>query len=249
MKEQIENAISWIKQQDIKGCITGSCLLDYFEGQDVDVFVYDEKSLNAILYAMKYNPMFQCLDPLELWKLNQYLKVNENFKKRNLITIKYKWNLCIDVNICFRPNNTNVFSVISNFDLNIICKGFDIQAGKMLDLSDYNGDMVAKINEWNRDYFDFNLWNANRLLRQSTRCFKYFLRGYNVDSAIITYNNIIDEILEFENIFKSEKVEEGLNHNIPILKLVKATNEEFLNDHKMTQENLDDLTKLILTLK
>lgn len=249
MKKQIENAIEIVKQRDINACITGSCLLDYFEGQDVDVFVYDEKSLSAILYFMEYNPMFQCLDPLELWKLNQYLKIEKNFVKRDLITIKYKYNLCIDVNICYRPTNKNVFTVISNFDLNIICKGFDLQTGKMLDLSDYTGDKIVKINEWNRDYFDFNLWNSNRLLRQSIRGFKYFLRGYNVDSVIITYNNLIDEILAFENIFTSDKVEEKLNHNIPILKMIKDTNEEFLNDHKMTQENLDVLTKTILTLK
>ena len=41
MKQQVENAIKWIKEQPIQGCITGSCLLDYFEGADVDVFVYN----------------------------------------------------------------------------------------------------------------------------------------------------------------------------------------------------------------
>ena len=42
MREQIDNAIALIKQQDINGCITGSCLLDYFQGQDIDIFVYDK---------------------------------------------------------------------------------------------------------------------------------------------------------------------------------------------------------------
>ena len=43
MKEQINSAIEWIKTQDIEGCITGSCLLEYFEGQDIDVFCYSLK--------------------------------------------------------------------------------------------------------------------------------------------------------------------------------------------------------------
>ena len=52
MKQQIENSIDWIKEQDVDGCITGSCLLDYFEGQDVDVFLYNEKSFTKLFYAM-----------------------------------------------------------------------------------------------------------------------------------------------------------------------------------------------------
>ena len=41
MKEQISNVIDFLKGTDVAGCITGSCLLGYFEGQDVDVFLYN----------------------------------------------------------------------------------------------------------------------------------------------------------------------------------------------------------------
>ena len=75
MKENIEKAIAWLKEQPVKGCITGSCLLGYFEGenQDIDLFVYDEKSFNKILFAMYHNDLFQILDPLEKWKFEQYI--------------------------------------------------------------------------------------------------------------------------------------------------------------------------------
>jgi hypothetical protein len=49
MKEQIENCIEILKKQEINGCITGSCLLDYFEGQDIDLFTYDKASLVYVL--------------------------------------------------------------------------------------------------------------------------------------------------------------------------------------------------------
>ena len=60
MKQNIDNAIKWLKNQplDIKGIITGSTVLDYFEGADVDLFVYDQASMNKILWAMYYNYMF-----------------------------------------------------------------------------------------------------------------------------------------------------------------------------------------------
>ena len=93
MKEQINDAINWIKEQPVKGCITGSCLLDYFEGQDIDCFVYDEKSFNKLLFAMHHNPMFTILDPLEKWKFEQYInKNNSTFYKFGLITIKFNYN-------------------------------------------------------------------------------------------------------------------------------------------------------------
>jgi predicted nucleotidyltransferase len=50
MKEQINKVIEYLKTLDVNGCITGSCLLpEQFEGSDVDVFVYDKKSLDRLI--------------------------------------------------------------------------------------------------------------------------------------------------------------------------------------------------------
>ena len=72
MKEQISNVIDFLKGTDVAGCITGSCLLGYFEGQDVDVFLYNEGAFNKLLYCLYYNPMFLIIEPLEQWKFDEW---------------------------------------------------------------------------------------------------------------------------------------------------------------------------------
>ena len=119
MKEQINNAIEWIKQQPVKGCITGSCLLDYFEGQDVDVFMYDEKSFQKLLFAMHHNSMFTQIDPIEKWKFDQYINKNQDPYFKGLLTIKFDYNTCVSTNIVLKKRCQDIFSVLSSFDFAI----------------------------------------------------------------------------------------------------------------------------------
>ena len=136
MKEQINNAVDWLKEQPVKGCITGSCLLEYFEGQDVDCFLYDEKSFNELCFAMHHSALFTQTVPLEKWKWDQYrTRNNSTFYKFGLITIKFTYNTCVEVNVILKKEARDVFAVMSSFDLDIICKGYDIQTKKYLDLS------------------------------------------------------------------------------------------------------------------
>ena len=47
MKKIINDAVEWIKNlEGVNGCLTGSCLLDYFPNQDIDIFIYDKGSFN-----------------------------------------------------------------------------------------------------------------------------------------------------------------------------------------------------------
>ena len=109
MKEQINNCIELLKKTDIEGCITGSCLLDYFEGQDIDLFTYSKSSFTKLLFYMYYDPMFTILDPLEKHKLEEYINNDKSsLEQLGLITIKFKYNLCVDVNIIFKKHQTNV---------------------------------------------------------------------------------------------------------------------------------------------
>ena len=136
MKEIINEAVDWIKCQDVKGCITGSCLLDYFEGQDIDVFVYDEASFTKMLYCMHFNPMFQLLEPIEQWKFKEWTNSKKSsLHKLGLVTLKFKYNLAVDVNVIYKMKDTNLFNVVSSFDMDIICKGYDIQTKQELSLS------------------------------------------------------------------------------------------------------------------
>jgi hypothetical protein len=222
MKENIEKVIEWIKRQPVKGCITGSCLLDYFEGQDIDVFLYDEKQFSKLLFAMYYSEDFTILDPLEKWKCEQYINnPSSDFKKFGLTTIKFHYNTCVEVNIIVKKNCHNIFSVLSSFDMDIISKGYDIQTKKYLDLSENLPGKKATWNKWNTSYYSFEIWEISKVLRQLQRCFKYHNRGYNTDLVVEKYIELIDEIQNFDNIFSSKNFDETLKvkkHNTKVLK-------------------------------
>ena len=133
MKEQISNVIDFLKGSDVNGCITGSCLLGYFEGQDVDVFLYNEGAFNKLLYYLYYNPMFLIIEPLEQWKFDEYTgRKQSTIDKFGLISIKFKYNMSIDVNIILKKGQHNIFDVLSAFDLDIIADGIDIKTQKRL---------------------------------------------------------------------------------------------------------------------
>lgn len=246
MRKQIEDSIEWIKTQPIKGCITGSCLLDYFEGQDVDIFVYDEKSFNKLLFAMHHNPMFSILDPLEEWKFNEYINNNSTtFYKFGLITIKFMYNTCIPVNIVLKKTCTDIFSVIATFDLDIICKGYDIETKKFLDLSENSGKKVATWNKWNTAFYSGDVWQINRILRQLERCFKYNKRGYDVDEVVVKYIELIGRLQNFENIFSSENFNEKLKTTKENTAIVKKICEIWLKTHEITDKQIELLKEKI----
>lgn len=246
MKEQVNNAIEWLKEQKIKGCITGSCLLDYFEGQDIDVFVYDEKQFNKLLFAMHHNNMFTILDPLEKWKFDQYTnKNNSTFYKFGLITIKFDYNTCIPVNIILKKKCTDIFSVLSSFDLDIICRGYDIETRQSLDLSEKLPDKKATWNKWNTAYYSNEVWQISRILRQLTRCVKYHRRGYNTDAVVVKYIELIDTLQEYENIFSSDNFTDKLKETKENTIIVRNICELWLETHEMSDEQLEVLNKKI----
>ena len=204
MKKQFENAIEVLKQQtEVDGCITGSCWLGFHEGwnQDIDVFCYSKSSFNQLIYFMKYNPMFTILEPLELHKMNDYMKNDRSsLKNLGLITIKFKYNLCIDVNIIFKEFHKTIFDVLGNFDLELIATGYDIKTGKMLSLRETTG-LEGSWNRWNTSFYKTDYWSIKRLLRQFERVVKYTQRGYDLSSVTDKYISIVEEILATENFF------------------------------------------------
>lgn len=239
MKEQIEDAIAFIKNQDIKGCITGSSLLDYFEGQDVDIFVYDEKSFIKLLFAMHHNALFNILDPVEEWKFKQYINKNEStFFKFGLITIKFYYNTCVPINIILKKKCSDIFSVLSSFDMDIICKGYDIETKQYLNLSE-NLKKTATWNKWNTSFYSEEIWQISRILRQLERCFKYYNRGYNVDEVVIKYIELIDKIQIFSNIFESENFDEKIKITKKNTAIVKEICQLWLKTHTITEKEIE----------
>lgn len=248
MKEIVEEAINWVKSQDVQGCITGSALLDYFEGQDIDVFTYNEAAFTKLIYSMHFNPMFQLIEPIEKWKFEEFTsKKQSSLKKLGLITIKFKYNLAVDVNVIFKLKDTNLFNVISSFDLDIICKGYDLQTKQMLDLSQNDGKN-AHWNKWNMAYYAEDVWTINRLLRQFERCIKYYKRGYNTDPAVEKYIELLDRVIDYHNIFNSVNFEEKLAVMKSNGKILKQIFEKWLTIHELTDKELDLLKEKIKEL-
>jgi len=239
MKEQINNAIKWVKEQPIRGCITGSCLLDYFPDQDIDVFTYDEKSFQKILFAMYHNDMFTILDPIENWKFQQYIdKPYDNFQKFGLTTIKFTYNTCVDVNVIVKKKAKDIFSVLSSFDLDIISKGYDIETKQYLDLSQGLPDKVATWNKWNTTYYSDEIWAMSRILRQLTRCFKYHKRGYNTDAIVLKYIELLNKLQEYESIFSSENFNDKLKITQENTIIIKQLCEMWLKTHTISDEQI-----------
>jgi hypothetical protein len=245
MKEQINEAIEILKKQDIKACITGSCLLDYFEGQDIDIFCYNESSFNELLFFMKYNPMFQILDLLELHKFNNYTKkADSSLKSLGLITIKFKYNLCVDVNVIFKKFQNNCFDVISNFDLDIIATAYDIQTQKTLSLRESTG-LTGTWNKWNPSFYDNEFWTIKRLIRQFERVVKYTERGYDLTSVTDKYISIIEEAIKTENVYKSEKGNKYFNDTIQQFEIVLKILYVWKKELKISSETITIIKTII----
>lgn len=252
MKEQLENAIKLIKNlEGIDGCITGSALLDYFPNskQDVDVFVYSEAAFTKLLYTLKFHPMFLIIDPIEKWKADDWCdsSYKGSIKKIGLVTIKFVYNMSIDVNIIFKEKNHSIFDVLSTFDLDIISVGYDLKSKKTLDLSEGNGKL-ASWNKWNKSFYNPNIWAVSRILRQFERVVKYWKRGYNTDEVAIKYKEILQSMLEYENIFNSEKVDEKVQSVQKNSKILIKIIDNWLTQHKISETELELLRETIKLL-
>lgn len=246
MKKHIDYIVEYLKNQPIKGCITGSCLLGYFEGQDIDLFVYDEKSFTKILFNLQYNSSFLILDPLEQWKLDQFLNKEYNNKSKfGITTIKFMYNTCVPVNIIFKKGCTNIFSILASFDIDIICKGYDIETRQYLDLTEKLPNKQATWNKWNPNYYDPELWQISRILRQLERIIKYYKRGYDTDPVCIKYIELIDEIQKFQDIFSSNNFSESLKVRKKNSKIVKDICKIWLKTHDISDEQLGLLKEKI----
>lgn len=245
MKTQIDNCIAILKKQEVNGCITGSCLLDYFEGQDIDIFMYDEPSFTKLLWFMYYNPMFTILDPMELHKFEDFTnRGKSSLDSLGLITIKFKYNLCVDVNIIFKKFNKTCFDVISNFDLDIITTAYDLKTGKTISLRESTGN-VGTWNTWNSSFYDVNFWGTKRLLRQFERVVKYTQRGYDLTSVTDKYIEIVEKVVGTENIYKTEKGNKYHNDSIEQFEVVLKILKVWKRDLVMTPEQLLTLKTLI----
>jgi hypothetical protein len=240
MKEQFENAITLIKKQEnLNACIAGSAMLGYQEdwNQDIDIFCYDEQSFTALLYFMHYNPMFNILDKLELHKFNEYTQRNKSsLASIGLITLKFTYNLCIPINIVFKKYQKNIFDVLSAFDIDLIAQGYCLKTGKYLSLRE-SKDYVGTYNSWNTSFHIVDQWSCRRLIRQFLRVIKYTERGYDLTSVTEKYISMIQEILDEDNIYKTQKGTEFYDRTQKEFSIVLQILQVWKLEQKMTPEN------------
>jgi len=247
MKEHFESAIDLLKKQQINGCITGSCMLEFNENwnQDIDLFVYDKASFTKILWFMYYNPMFNILDPLENHKFKDFVDNDKSsLEQLGLITIKFKYNLLIDVNVIFKKFHKTCFDVISNFDLDLTATAYDIKTGKTISLRETTG-LEGTWNKWNPTMYQTEFWSTKRILRQFSRVVKYTERGYNLSSVTSKYISIVEEIISQENFYKSDKGKKYFDDSIEQFEQVLKILKEWEKTLKMSPADLLTLQTLI----
>jgi len=247
MKEHINNVTHWLKAQKLKGCITGSCMLNqYFDGMDVDWFAYNKQSFTQMFYAMWYNPEFQILDKLELWKAEKFMNQDNDFYKTGVQTIKFYYNTCIEINIILKKNANNIFSVLSSFDMDLVTVGYDTYLEQKLDLSgDSHKTKIVNVNQWNPQFLNHEAWAISRILRQLGRVFKYHKRGFNTDNIVHKYIELINIMQEHQDIFKSSSYSEGLKIRKKNTKIVKQLCEVWLQTHEITEEQIKVINEKI----
>lgn len=247
MKEHFESAVDILKKQQVNGCITGSCMLEFNENwnQDIDLFVYDKASFTKILWFMYYNPMFTILDPLENHKFRDFVDNDKSsLEQLGLITIKFKYNLLVDVNVIYKKFHKTCFDVISNFDLDIVTTAYDIRTGKTLTLRETTGK-EGTWNTWNPTFYQPDFWSTKRLLRQFERVIKYTERGYNLTSVTDKYISIVEDIISTENYYKSEKGLKYFEDTMEQFEVVLKILQTWKKDQKISPEQLKTLKLLI----
>ena len=124
------------------------------------------------------------------------------------------------------------------FDIDIICKAYDIETRQYLDLSENLPNKQATWNKWNTNFYDPELWQIGRILRQLERVIKYYKRGYNTDPLCVKYIELIDEIQKFQDIFNSNNFSENLKIRKNNSKIVKDICKIWLQTHEISDEQL-----------
>lgn len=225
-----KETINMLKNSEISGCITGSCLIDdddketWTEVPDIDVFVYSEAALAEAIsmlvnvhgydFGTAENPEY--FDQ-EFWKYKKIIK--GTLWKTGINTIKvYKDD--ITINVTYRKNTSRAIDIISTFDMTIICRAYDIETKHEMD---YSYKWALEYMKLNNDidpketaghivtpnphmlHQEYDIYTAKRWIRQWNRVIKYWDRGYNTLPVAKFYSKMINDVLKKGNIFNTEK--------------------------------------------
>lgn len=214
MTKKIHETIELLKNTDIYGCITGSSLLesdfdDWDTPPDIDVFVFSPQALihAVVLLTEKYGfePGSETEKSAkgEAWKIDRSIThgMQKNFP---LSTIKLRKDGVI-VNITYRKYQTSVLDILSNFDMSIVMRGYDIRKKLDVDLRKLIDvpNTTAIPNPFRNQ--DTDMYTTMQWIRQFDRVIKYWQRGFDTRPMAKFYLKAIDDVLETGAIFDTDK--------------------------------------------
>ena len=220
LTEKINATIDMLKETDIDGCITGSSMLGmnfdvWADAPDIDVFVYQA---NQQLYAVDLLVLKHGFVPLskgEEWKIDR-IRTRGMQKNSYLSTVKLVKDEVI-VNISYKANKTNMFMVLSSFDMSIIMIGYDIRKKVLLDLRCGWKNMIQEDpnNIWSESTEvavpnplrnqDVDMYGVEMWVRQFDRCIKYWNRGFDTRPMALFYIDSINRVIDDGALFTSDK--------------------------------------------
>lgn len=248
LTQKIKDTIALIMYTDINGCITGSSMIpkenfdEWDSVPDVDVFVYKEPQLQyaANLLIMSYG--FEPASEGDNWKYERIKNMGVQ-KSMPLSTIKVSKDGVI-VNITYKKNKTNLFSVLSSFDMSIIMIGVDIPTKVVLDLrKGWPGMVMADpLNKWSDSVKkavpnplrkqDVDMYGVEMWVRQFDRVIKYWDRGFDTRPMAEFYVDLINDVLRKGQLFQTDKSEKAYQEFVTLYKPLRDKMVQWLDDRK-----------------
>jgi len=99
---------------------------------------------------------------------------------------------------------STVLDVISNFDMSIIMRGYDIPKGTMLDLRTMASTENVAVPNPLRDQ-DAEVYVTDQWIRQFDRVIKYWDRGFDTRPMARFYIKLINDTIDKGSLFKTSK--------------------------------------------
>lgn len=226
IKSKVKQTIEELKESNIFGCISGSCMIDgdfdaWTDTPDVDVFVYcPEQLVHACTYleGKGYKPA----NAGEEWKLDQIRHGRKGNKQKFIVQTHKLERDGIIVNVTHKPGCEKLTDVLASFDMSIIMIGWDIEKGYGLDYrvnwGQAFGDKGAKWSESTqvavpnpmRDQ-EFTIYKVSMWVRQFDRVIKYWERGFDTRPMARFYLDAINDIIEKGALFQNDRATQAYN--------------------------------------
>ena len=244
MTMKIKDTIELLKNTDIDGCISGSCMLpdvdfDLWSSQpDVDVFVYSKMQMAYAVDLLQMVHGFKELNDGEVWKLDRMRRRDDSNVKAALDTVKLEKDGVI-VNVTWKKGRKSLADVLASFDMTVIMRGYDIRHGVTMDLRKENDAVQGKFPPTVKEAWpnplrdqDADMYTTQMWVRQFDRVIKYWNRGFDTRPMAEFYVRLIDEVIAKGALFTSDKATEAWAEFLNTYQPIRQKMAEWLESKK-----------------